>query len=127
VPLDFSDHEDQYCSDTTSDQVSEAAAMTYAFTQDVPIDAAFYKRIVEGLGDALPKGLIAHIALERPEGGLRYIDLWESKEDCDRFGEERLHPVVHALLGEIFGDQLPDEPERLPLAVIHVWGPRQQL
>jgi len=55
--------------------------MTYAFTQDVPIDAAFYQRIVEGLGDTPPKGLIAHIALERPEGGLRYIDLWESKED----------------------------------------------
>ena len=50
--------------------------MTYAFTQDVPIDAAFYQRIVEGLGDAPPKGLITHIALERPEGGLRYIDLW---------------------------------------------------
>jgi len=37
--------------------------MTYAFTQDVPIDAAFYQRIVEGLGDTPPKGLIAHIAL----------------------------------------------------------------
>ena len=100
--------------------------MTYAFTQDVPIDAAFYRRIVEGLGDAPPKGLITHIALERPEGGLRYIDVWESKEDCDRFGEERLHPVVHGLLSEIFGDQLPEEPERLPLAVIHVWGAREQ-
>jgi hypothetical protein len=101
--------------------------MTYAFTQDVPIDAAFYQRIVEGLGDAPPKGLITHIALERPEGGLRYIDLWESKEDCDRFGEERLHPVVHGLLSEIFGDQLPEEPERLPLAVIHVWGSQQHV
>jgi hypothetical protein len=68
--------------------------MTYALTQDVPIDAAFYERIVDGLGDTPPKGLITHIALERLEGGLRYIDLWESKEDCDRFGEERLHPVV---------------------------------
>ena len=101
--------------------------MTYAFTQDVPIDASFYQRIVEGLGDAPPKGLISHIALERPEGGLRYIDLWESEEDCDKFGEERLHPVVHGLLSEIFGDQLPEEPERIPLAVIHVWGSQQQL
>jgi len=90
--------------------------MTYAFTQDVPIDAAFYRRIVEGLGDDPPKGLITHLALERPEGGLRYIDVWESEEDCDRFGEERL-----------FGDQLPDEPERLPLAVIHVWGTQHQV
>lgn len=97
--------------------------MPYAFTQDVPIDAAFYKRIADGLGDDPPKGLICHIAVERPEGGLRYIDVWESEEDCDRFGEERLHPVVHPLLGEVFGDQLPPEPERTLLSVIHVWQP----
>ncbi len=96
--------------------------MTYAFTQDVPIDSTFYQRIVAGLGDEPPKGLITHIAVERPEGGLRYIDVWESEEECDRFAEERLHPVVHGLLSEIFGDQLPAEPERIPLSVIHVWG-----
>lgn len=97
--------------------------MTYAFTQDVPIDSTFYQRIVAGLGDKPPKGLITHIAIERPEGGLRYIDVWESEEDCDSFGEARLHPVVHGLLAEIFGDDLPAEPERIPLSVIHVWGP----
>jgi hypothetical protein len=95
--------------------------MTYAFTQDVPIDATFYKRITDGLGEEPPKGLIIHIAIERPEGGLRYIDVWESEEDSDRFAEERLHPVVHPLLGEVFGDQLPPEPERLSLRVIHTW------
>jgi hypothetical protein len=95
--------------------------MAYAFTQEVPIDAAFYKRITDGLGDKPPKGLIVHIAIERPEGGLRYIDVWESEGDWDHFAEERLHPVVHPLLGEIFGDQLPPEPERAPLSVIHTW------
>jgi hypothetical protein len=95
--------------------------MTYAFTQDVPIDAAFYKRITDGLGEDPPKGLIIHIAIERPEGGLRYIDVWESEEDSNRFTEERLHPVVHPLLSEIFGGQLPPEPERLPMRVIHAW------
>ena len=96
--------------------------MTYAFTQDVPIDAAFYTRITDGLGDAPPKGLIVHTAVERPEGGLRYFDIWESEQDCDRFTEERLHPVVHPLLAEIFGDQLPPEPERNLVRVVHVWG-----
>jgi hypothetical protein len=94
----------------------------YAFTQDVPIDAVLYRRITDGVGDAAPDGLIVHLAIERPEGGLRYIDVWESEEDCDRFAEERLHPVVHALLAEVFGDRLPPEPERAPLAVIHAWG-----
>ncbi|HXY44117.1 MAG TPA: hypothetical protein VEH29_08005 [Acidimicrobiales bacterium] len=95
--------------------------MTYAFTQDVPIDAAFYRRITDALGDAPPKGLITHIAVERPEGGLRYIDVWESEQDFERFADERLHPVVHALLSEVFGEQLPPEPERTALAAIDVW------
>ena len=97
--------------------------MPYAFTQDVPIDASFYERIVEGLGNEPPKGLITHMAVSRPEGGLRYIDLWQTEEDWNRFAEERLHPVVHGLLSEIFGDELPPEPERTVLSVVHVWGP----
>ena len=95
--------------------------MTYAFTQDVPIDAAFYQRIAHGLGDDLPKGLITHLAIERPEGGLRYIDIWESEVDYERFVDERLHPVVHDLLSEIFGDNLPPEPERTPISIVHHW------
>ncbi len=97
--------------------------MTYAFTQDVPIDAAFYQRVLEGLGDDPPTGLIVHLAVERPEGGLRYFDVWESEEDWDRFAEERLHPVVHPLLSELFGDKFPPEPARSPLPVVHVWSP----
>lgn len=96
--------------------------MTYAFTQDVPIDAAFYRRITEGLGPIAPPGLVMHLAIELPEGGLRYIDVWESQKECDRFSEERLHPVVHQLLSEIFGDQLPDEPLRNEMRVLHMWG-----
>lgn len=95
--------------------------MPYAFIQDVPIDAAFYARIKQGLGDEPPTGMVSHVALERAEGGLRYIDVWESEEDWDRFAEERLHPVVHALLAEIFGDQLPPEPDQTVMAVIDVW------
>lgn len=96
--------------------------MTYSFTQDVPIDAALYSRIVEGLGDDPPKGLIVHLAFERAEGGLRYLDVWESEADFERFGEERLHPVVHPLLAEVFADRLPEEPARTPVSVIHIWG-----
>ena len=94
----------------------------YAFTQDVPIDAQFYQRIRDGLGPELPKGLLSHTAAELPEGGLRYYDVWESEADWDRFAEERLHPVVHQMLTEIFGDKLPPEPEKVPLAVIDHWA-----
>ncbi len=97
--------------------------MTYAFTQDVPIDAVFYQRIASGIGETPPKGLVVHLAVERPEGGLRYYDVWESEADWDRFAEERLHPVVHALLAGVFGDNLPPEPQRVPLPVVHAWTP----
>lgn len=95
--------------------------MTYAFVQDVPIDAAFYARIKEGLGAEPRRGLISHVAIERAEGGLRYVDIWESEDDWDRFAQTRLHPVVHALLAEVFGDDLPPEPERTSGPMVDVW------
>ncbi len=95
--------------------------MTYAFTQDVPIDASFYQRITDALGPEVPSGLIVHLTMERPEGGLRYIDVWESQEACDRFTEERLHPALQPLLREMFGDNLPPEPARDPISVVQVW------
>lgn len=94
----------------------------YGFTQDVPIDVALYRRIADGLGRTTPPGMVSHVAIELPEGGLRYIDVWESEADWDRFAEERLHPVVHPLLQEIFGDNLPPEPERKPVVVIDHWA-----
>ncbi len=97
--------------------------MTYAFTQDVPINPATYQRITAGLGDEPPKGLVVHLAVERREGGLRYLDVWDSEADCDRFVEERLHPVVNPMLKAVFGEDLPPEPERVPLQIIHVWKP----
>jgi hypothetical protein len=97
--------------------------MTFAFTQDVPIDADFYQRITAGLGDEPADGLVVHLAVENPDGGLRYIDVWESEEDWSRFVEDRLHPVVHGLLHEVFGDNLPPEPALTAISVIHVWQP----
>jgi hypothetical protein len=108
-------------SEAPSDQIL-GATMTYAFTQDVPIDAGLYNQIIDGLGDDAPKGLIVHLAVERPEGGLRYIDVWDTEKDWDDFAEERLHPVVHPLLNSRYGET-PPEPDRLPLPVLHVWQP----
>ena len=96
--------------------------MVYAFTQDVPIGEELYRRIVDAIGPQPLAGQLLHLCVRRPDGGLRYIDVWESEEECARFTEERLHPVVHGLLTEIFGDDLPPEPERTPLSVVHVWG-----
>ena len=85
--------------------------MTYAFTLDVPIDAGIYARIKEGLGPQPQDGLIAHLAW-RTDTGLRYVDVWQSKEDYDTFAEERLHPVVGPLLQEMLGFVPPAGPHR---------------
>ena len=95
--------------------------MTYAFVQDVPIDPEFYARIKQGLGDEPPHGLVSHVAMKRTEGGLRYIDIWESEADWQRFVDERLHPVVHSLLATVFGNDLPPEPELSTEPLIDVW------
>jgi hypothetical protein len=45
--------------------------MVYAFTQDVPIDTDMYARITEALGDEPMDGLLLHLAVRNPDGGLR--------------------------------------------------------
>jgi hypothetical protein len=100
--------------------------MTYAVTNDVGIDVAAYKAINAGVGPEVPEGLIVHLAIKLPEGSLRYIDVWESEQDCQRFEDDRLHPVVHRLVRQRLGleesDPVPPEPQKVPLTVIHVIG-----
>ena len=97
--------------------------MTYAFTYDVPITTEIYARIKEGLGPQRPPGLIAHLTLQI-ENGLRYIDVWQSKDDFEDFAESRLHPVVHPILEGMLGF-VPPEPSHTMLDVIDVWTDRR--
>ena len=93
----------------------------YAFEQDVPIDTTVYARIMDGIGAELPAGLLAHVAIEREDGHLSYLDLWESKADCDAFTDDRLHPVVGAALAAA-GIQVAAEPPRREVVIVHAWG-----
>jgi hypothetical protein len=94
--------------------------MVYAWIQDLPIDDDFYARITDALGDEPMDGLLMHLCARAPEGGLRYIDVWESKEQCDRAFEERVHPAVDAAFG---GHRPPVEPALTLLDVVEVRGP----
>ena len=96
--------------------------MTFAFTYDVPITTEIYARIKEGLGPERPPGLIAHLTLQI-ENGLRYIDVWQSKDDFEAFAESRLHPVVHPILEGMLGF-VPPEPSHTMLDVVDVWTDR---
>lgn len=93
--------------------------MTYAFTYEVPITAEIYRRIMDGVGAERPPGLIAHIAY-KTESGLRYIDVWQTKDDYEAFEHNRLHPVIHPILRDMLGF-VPPEPSRTMLDLVDAW------
>ena len=47
-----------------------------------------------------PAGMIVHTAGTKESGGFRIFDVWESREDFERFQEERLGPIVSEVVGE---------------------------
>jgi hypothetical protein len=91
----------------------------YAWTQDVPIDASIYAEITARMGDAKTPGGLVHIAIELPDGKMRYIDVWESKEACDAAFAAVIHPAVHPVL-TARGVVVTGEPPRTALNVIDV-------
>jgi hypothetical protein len=95
--------------------------MAYAFQQDVPINMGIYRTIVERLGETPPDGLIVHLVIEH-EHGLRYIDVWESQAQHQRFVDERLHPIIGDVLRGAGFATVPPEPETVVLEVTDVWG-----
>ena len=96
--------------------------MSYAFVQDVPINSTIYAQIRANLGAEPPKGMIVHV-VQKTERGLRYIDVWESEADWERFVEERLHPVVGKALAQAGFPHPPEEPPREQFEVVDVWRP----
>lgn len=99
--------------------------MPYAYTQDVPINWAVYEKIRVELGWNPPAGLITHLVVELPQG-LRYIDVWESKEDCDRFFADRVHPAVDRVLARAGRSrEQTGEPCQTAITVREVWAPQQ--
>jgi hypothetical protein len=64
---------------------------TWAFVSDVPISREQYDKLDKELGSDKPEGLIVHAAGESGSG-IRIIDVWESKQQFERFQSERLGP-----------------------------------
>ena len=93
--------------------------MVYAYIQDVPIGEDLYRRIIDELGPEPLAGSLLHLCVREADGRLRYIDVWESEEACERAFDERIHPAVDAA----FGGQRPGkEPEVHRLDVLHADG-----
>ena len=94
--------------------------MPYAFIHDVPATEAIYHDIRASLGDDPPAGMIVHVAMKR-EQGLRYVDVWESEADWDRFRTEQVEPAVAAALARRNIPMDPSLVDTQPIDVIDTW------
>ena len=45
----------------------------------------------EGVGPEPPRGMLAHLAY-RTETGLRYVEVWQAKDDSEGREHDRVHP-----------------------------------
>ena len=69
----------------------------YAFTFEAPGDEELYQKIRAGISDMHPKGLVVHLVI-KTETGLRHTNVWQSREDWERFNQDQVMPsVVRAL------------------------------
>ena len=64
-------------------------------------------------------GSLLHLCIHRSDGGLRYLDVWEDEESCERAFDERVHPAVDAAFG---GARPAQEPTVERLDVLHATG-----
>jgi hypothetical protein len=93
--------------------------MTYAFVHDVPADENIYAQIKELLPENAP-GLIAHIAMKR-EGGLRYVDVWETEAQWETFRADHVEPAVGKVLAGYGIPHTHDDVSLQPVDVVDVW------
>jgi hypothetical protein len=93
--------------------------MVYAFIQDVPIGEELYEKIIEEIGPKPLEGSLLHLCVRRSDGGLRYIDVWESEQACARAFDVRIHPAVDRAFG---GARPAGEPVVQRLDVLDVRG-----
>jgi hypothetical protein len=66
-----------------------------------------YDAVNAELPDDMPQGGIFHCSGE-VDGRFQVFDVWESREDYERFREERLLPAMKKAMGEEAYSQLPD-------------------
>ena len=95
--------------------------MAFGFTQDVPANEEMYRKIRESIGHDRPDGLIAHLALRREDGTLRYVDVWESEAQFETFRLARVEPAVEEVLASYGITSKPPDPGHEVLDVVHAW------
>jgi hypothetical protein len=93
--------------------------MAFAFVQEFDVapgdrSTANYDAVVERLGrDIRPDGLLIHTAgFDDDAGVFRIFDVWESREQGQRFIDEQLMPIINEMMsGEQGADAGPPQRE----------------
>jgi len=74
--------------------------MTYGLMVTLPLPIEVYHRVhaevMSAQGDRPVPGLLVHFARETA-GGYQLVEVWEAKQDSDRFSEEVVNPIVERL------------------------------
>jgi hypothetical protein len=85
--------------------------MTYAFVTDVPAPVQLYDALHAEVMRRAPggaAGLLLHLGRATADG-FQVVEVWESKEHCDRFNAE----VVGPAMAELSGGRTPQAPPAL--------------
>ena len=85
--------------------------MTHGIVMDVPAPMDFYDALhaeVARRSTGGVDGLLLHVGRPTP-GGFQVLEIWESKETCDRFFAEVVRPAFAA----VSGDQAPPAEPRV--------------
>jgi hypothetical protein len=91
---------------------------TWAFVSDVPISREQYDKLDKELGSDKPEGLIVHAAGDSGSG-IRIIDVWESKQQFERFQSERLGPAMSKVGIEQPGNGIGGTPSAMQEMSVH--------
>jgi hypothetical protein len=85
--------------------------MAHGFVMDVPMPIEMYDAVhaeVQRRTDGPVEGLLCHVGRATP-GGFQVMEVWESKELCDRYNAEIVEPAIAQLTG---GQPPPMQPAR---------------
>ncbi len=91
----------------------------YAFTFDAPAGEEMYHRVKAGITDPQPQGLVVHLVV-RSEHGLRHTDVWETREDWERYRDQQVRPAVERALLAAGIDPRTPPPESHDLELVDV-------
>jgi hypothetical protein len=80
--------------------------MPVAFVQEFAVDpgdrsTTNYDAVAARLGEIRPEGLLIHTAgFDDDAGVFRVFDVWESREQGERFIDEQLMPIINEMMAD---------------------------